>query len=647
MTSVKIFVTYKDKHKTFETDIIKSIQTGRDNDKQDYSDMLGDNIGENISILNNSFCEMSAIYWCWKNYAEIGNPDYIGFMHYRRHFLFGDKKYHPNFYGLVKFSELDRDYLINDLTSDQNIRNVVFSCDAVVPQKIDIKKTTNIDNNYEHYKYYHDIEDYNRAIEIIRKKFPEMMKLVNEYNMSSEAYFLNMFIFKKSIFFDYCEWIFSILFELKKSIANSQNDYYQNRVFGFIAERLTAIYIFKLLQNKKLKIKHLPVSFIEDIKNTKLLLKKEQKIIPIAVSCSNEYIPQLSVFAQSVMEHSNKNYIYEINVFEHTITKDRARLIEKMFKNSNIKFQFINIGNKLQDFDRLCINKHFSSETYARYFIPNLLPHYDKCIYCDLDIIVQDDLKNLYDIDLKDKSIAACKDWVFEALARDKNIENYTVTTLKLDSSKSYFQGGVQLMNLKKMRNINSEAHLSSLTQSINVLFVDQCIFNYFFRNDVLYLPREWNVQVNDSERQHFNLLSSLDVDIMQQVVYALKNPKAIHYSGGRKPWNDPTETMADIWWQYARKTPFYEEILLRMVHAHQLADNPIGNIITNSDYNRDQKLKYVLMHPLYFLLKKFKYKIKKNLVIGERKSKAKQKYKNVKALLKDAKKLKKNLKKI
>ena len=139
MTNIKIFVTHK--HKSFETNIIKPIQTGRSIANEVFEDMIGDNTGDNISQLNPYFCETSAIYWVWKNYNKIGNPDYVGFMHYRRHLSFIDSSFFNEcLYGLVHNKILDEEYLIKYGLTDEKISEVVSKYDIVVSNRYDVRK---------------------------------------------------------------------------------------------------------------------------------------------------------------------------------------------------------------------------------------------------------------------------------------------------------------------------------------------------------------------------------------------------------------------------------------------------------------------------------------------------------------------------
>ena len=104
--TIKILVGYHKPATLFKSDILVPIHLGRavakDASKDgvlsecDYQwmvdNMIGDDTGENISHLNREYCEFTGIYWTWKNYEKLGNPDYIGFMHYRRLFAFETTK---------------------------------------------------------------------------------------------------------------------------------------------------------------------------------------------------------------------------------------------------------------------------------------------------------------------------------------------------------------------------------------------------------------------------------------------------------------------------------------------------------------------------------------------------------------------------
>ena len=86
--SIKIFISYHDEHPLIQSDILTPIQTGCADAPKLFKGMLRDDTGDNISQHNRKYCELTAQYWVWKNYDKIGNPDYVGFMHYRRHFMF-------------------------------------------------------------------------------------------------------------------------------------------------------------------------------------------------------------------------------------------------------------------------------------------------------------------------------------------------------------------------------------------------------------------------------------------------------------------------------------------------------------------------------------------------------------------------------
>lgn len=618
---LKIFTIYNNEQTLIKSDIITPLQVGCALSNYRLGETLYDDTGDNISVLNKSFCELTGIYWVWKNYDKIGDPNYVGFMHYRRHFLFGHKEYIPDWYGLNTFPKIDENYLKEDITDDVNILSIVTQYDAIVPRAIDVKKTVDSKNNYEHFKHFHDIKDLDAAMKILKEKYPEYSLIAKEYDRSTLSYFLNMFIFTKDLFFRYCEFIFSILFELQTKIDLSKRDDYQLRVFGFVAERLTGIFI-KKLYSEGLNIKELPVSIVGDTHVCRTVVNTS--IVPIVVASSNEYVPVLSVFLESLKAHVNHTAHYEVNVLERNISNDDKMQLKKMLLNTNIDIRFINLGKRLNNLQSMCVGRHFTVETYSRLFAPELLPEYNKCLYLDLDILILDDLKKLFEIDIEDKAIAACVDNIFVSFCNNSNfpdLKTYIKTTLKLDNPEAYFQNGVLMLNLEKMRKNNVKSKLLDCILNMKVHFADQCVFNFYFRNDVKYIPTCWNYGICDRERRALNVKETMPLNILKQYISDSQNPKIIHYSGPYKPWFYPDEEYAKIWWEYARRSPYYEQLLKKMSE----------HILEQSNYMIDEKIAVVKNYKK-ICLKYWKAKFLEKITFGKRKIH----YYNKKLLLKD-----------
>ena len=138
--NVKVLITYKEKHKLFKSDILMPIQTGRAIADEIFEDMIGDDTGDNISERNHKYNELSAQYWAWKNYDKLGNPEYIGFMHYRRHFIFDDTNLDElpkSYLNQCEFDYADDKYLKH--ISDENIIKSLRQNDCIVPTVFDVQ----------------------------------------------------------------------------------------------------------------------------------------------------------------------------------------------------------------------------------------------------------------------------------------------------------------------------------------------------------------------------------------------------------------------------------------------------------------------------------------------------------------------------
>ncbi|WEB81765.1 DUF4422 domain-containing protein [Vagococcus lutrae] len=193
-----------------------------------------DNTGDNISEKNPNYCELTALYWIWKNI----DADYVGLVHYRRHFF--DNIFKKN---------------INKVVDNKEIVKHLHNVDMILPKK----RNYFIETNYNHYKNAHYIKDLDEALKIIIEKYPEYQNSIDLVMSSTKGHRYNMLISKKTCFDKYADWLFDILFELEKRIDIDSYDDYQQRVYGFISERLLDIW---LLENE-IAIKEMNVKFIE------------------------------------------------------------------------------------------------------------------------------------------------------------------------------------------------------------------------------------------------------------------------------------------------------------------------------------------------------------------------------------------------
>lgn len=166
---------------------------------------IRDDIGDNISEKNRTYCELTALYWIWKNDCS----DYTGLCHYRRHFA---------------------------ITEEMLMHFETSGIDVVLTIPI-----LNFPSVREVYENDHLIEDWNIMLEILKEFSPEYFQTATEVQEGNYYYAYNMFIAKKEIFNEYCAWLFPILFECEKR-CNPKSDIYQQRYIGFLAERLLTIF---------------------------------------------------------------------------------------------------------------------------------------------------------------------------------------------------------------------------------------------------------------------------------------------------------------------------------------------------------------------------------------------------------------------
>ena len=195
---------------------------------EDNFGYLGDDSGDNISSKNRNFCELTALYWAWKN-DYFKTYTYVGLVHYRRYFA-----------GDLPFGKFN-------ILSDIQISKLMQTHNILLPRK----RKYYIETIENHYANAHNSSDLTAIKGILMTKHPEYIHAFETLMQKRELYLFNMFIMKKELFNAYMTWLFDILFELEKSIDITKYDTYQSRIFGFISERLFNIWIIKNQLNIK------------------------------------------------------------------------------------------------------------------------------------------------------------------------------------------------------------------------------------------------------------------------------------------------------------------------------------------------------------------------------------------------------------
>lgn len=182
-----------------------------------------DNTGDNISAKNPNFCELTGLYWAWKNL----DADYIGLVHYRRYFT--RKEIH-------NIQEKRKEIL-----TEKDWENLLAHYPIVVPDK----RKYYIESNRSHYNHAHHPDGLDLAEQIIKEKYPDYLPAFETVMNRTWAHMFNMFVMRRNYYDDYMKWLFDILFEIEKRVDITDWDPYESRIYGFVSELLLDVWLEK------------------------------------------------------------------------------------------------------------------------------------------------------------------------------------------------------------------------------------------------------------------------------------------------------------------------------------------------------------------------------------------------------------------
>lgn len=568
--SIRIFVTAHKNVDIFDSSVLQPVQVGSVLPRKRFLWALQDDEGENISELNAQYCELTTQYWAWKN----AKADYYGFCHYRRYFDFSSKRHEENPYGEIMDSRIDAAAQVEYCLDDESIRRAVVESDVITTEVKDIsafpEKYTNVVDQYRRAPHLRE-EDLLKVVELLREEYPEYSEDIESFLSGHYSCFCNMFIMKRQLFFKYCEWLFPILERFVETWDNNLYSHEGLRTPGHLSERLLNIFlIHERRTNDEFRWKQVQcVHFELPDRAVKVALpalaSAARSNVPIVLAADNTYVPMLTTTITSLLSNGSGDNFYDIVVLEKDISQRNQERMREFIcsKWSNASIRFVNVIGYLSGHDLRTSNKHISVETYYRFLIQEVMADYDKVIYLDSDLVVLDDVAELIEIELEDNLLAATLDIDYLGnLNLDKGERlSYSKDVLKLKDPYGYFQAGVLVLNLAQLRNLHNVQEWLSMADVPQYIYDDQDILNSCCQGRVVYLDNSWNVMINCDGRIK-RVFSYAPAAVFDSFMRAYSLPKIVHYAGYEKPWKSGGCDLDELYWRYARLTPFYERLI-------------------------------------------------------------------------------------
>lgn len=240
MKNIKLIIaTHKQFQMPKDRQLYLPIHVGREG-KNDLG-YQGDNTGENISNLNPYYCELTGLYWAWKNL----DVDYLGLVHYRRYFARKTILYKEN-------TDINQVIL-----NQEDVEKQLERADVIVPKK----RRYYIETLYSHYSNTHDSSHLDETRKVISELTPNYLTSYDKVMKQNSGYMFNMFIMSKELTDRYCSWLFPIIKELYERIDVSEYTPFEARLFGRISELLFNVWIVE----NELTVKEMPFIYMDKV----------------------------------------------------------------------------------------------------------------------------------------------------------------------------------------------------------------------------------------------------------------------------------------------------------------------------------------------------------------------------------------------
>lgn len=299
---------------------------------------LADNTGDNISAKNQYYSELTGMYWVWKNYTASDN---VGICHYRR-------------------------FLVNDagkLFTKEEIEALLGRYDLITTKTLTMRYPY-----YDGFSHNHNLKDLETALSVIKEMYPDYYDTLEKMIHQRQTWFGNIMICKKTLYDEYCSWLFPVFFEMEKRIDVESYDDYHKRVFGFVSEFL--LYVWATV--KRLKVYQCKVGMLgekaetrelkeslsayfekSDIKGAKEYILKALEKRPDVLMEASDLDGELKLCMQAITTCENEYKRLGRSILDSEKDKD---VLISFFRKLNEIIEHIRCG-LLAEADKNCLEK--------------------------------------------------------------------------------------------------------------------------------------------------------------------------------------------------------------------------------------------------------------------------------------------------
>lgn len=284
--------------------------------------------------------------------------------------------------------------------------------------------------------------------------------------------------------------------------------------------------------------------------------------IPLVIASNDKYAIGVATCLYSIL--SNTKVFVDIFVLDENITNKNKTLIKKSLSQfDNFNITFVDMGNfKLQRFPQIL---HYGSSAYSRYFLADICKDYDKIIYTDADVIFLCDIVDYFNVDLKDKGLAAVSEETGVKYNLPWNHE-YRKHLFGINPDHKYFANGNIIIsgNYWRQNNISDKLVQKTIEWQKDLKAPDLDVMNMVFERNYVELDLKYCVCAHAWEQRNVN----------EKLQEAFAHPFIIHYTGREKPWVSCSGPFFSEYLKIVKNTAFandimfiyYKKLLLKLI---------------------------------------------------------------------------------